>query len=196
MQSFATIESVAFQHLNDELSSAVNLIIADIRSELNAQGHNLTGSLSRSITQTVTQKAGQIISEVDMLRYGAAQNEGVKPSRIPFGRPTSGMPGVKSQFISALQDWVKRRGIESNDKIALGIAFAIAKKMKKEGMPTRGAMRFSSNGRRRGFINVPVARGNARLVRSIGDASQRYVFDLLDGVLLNLDQEFENITSL
>lgn len=191
MRSFDAIQATAFASLNDELEQAVAELIEEIRAELREQGHNLTGALSRSITQKVTEKAASIISEVSMLRYGAIQNDGVKPSRIPFGRPSSA-PGGKSQFITALQEWVKRRGIESNDKLALGIAFAIAKKMKKEGMPTRGAQKFSRNGRRKGFFDISLTRATTRLTGNMEKATQNYVENLIDGSLSDISAEYEN----
>jgi hypothetical protein len=42
----------------------------------------------------------------------------------------------------------------ASDKEALGIAFAIASKHKREGMPTRASARFSQTGKRTGFIEV------------------------------------------
>jgi hypothetical protein len=44
--------------------------------------------------------------------------------------------------------------MNASDKEALGIAFAIASKHKREGMPTRSSARFSQTGKRTGFIET------------------------------------------
>ena len=193
MTDFAAIESRAFSGLNATINAAVAELIKDIQNELAAQGHNLSGRLSRSLTQKIYERGQEVINDVEMLKYGAYQNEGVKPSRIPFGRAKTGSPGGTSKFIQALQQWVRDRGIAQNDKTALRIAFAIAKKMKKEGMPNRGAKKYSSNGRRRGFINVPFARGRVRTEKRIAEGVQTSVGDMLEAVILDLDKEFENL---
>jgi hypothetical protein len=193
MQSFDAIESKAFAGLTVQLNDAVNVLIDEIRSELAGQGHNLTGSLSRSLTAKVFTEANSLIAEVEMLAYGKVQNDGVKASRIPFGRASSGNIGRTSLFIQALQKWVKDRGIQQNDALALRIAFAIAKTMKKEGMPTRGSKKFSKNGRRKGFLNVATSRGTGRLTKGVAAAGQQYIGELIDGLLFEVGQEFENI---
>lgn len=193
MTDFNAIESRAFSSLNVTINAAVADLVKDIQNELAAQGHNLSGKLSRSLTQKIYERGQEVVAEVEMMKYGAYQNEGVKASRVPFGRAKTGSPGGTSKFIQALQQWVKDRGIAQNDKIALRIAFAIAKKMKKEGMPTRGARKYSSNGRRRGFVNVPFTRGRVRTEKRIAEGVQSSVGDMLQAVIIDLDKEFENL---
>jgi hypothetical protein len=41
-----------------------------------------------------------------------------------------------------------------SDREAKSIAFAIASRQKREGMPTRNSARFSSTGKRTGFIEI------------------------------------------
>lgn len=131
----------AFPKISDRLLKA-------LVKEFIEQGHNVTGKGLASINIKLTPNS--IIGEMD--DYMLIQSKGVRRSRIPYsgGRRRGG----KSQFIQALKGWVKKKGIASNDKKALGIAFAIAKTMKKEGMPTRGAFKHSKNGRRLDWIDV------------------------------------------
>lgn len=178
------------------VTRAVQELIDEIREELSFQGHNLSGGLFRSIRQRVETTADRLVSEVEMLAYGAVLNDGVKPSRIPFGRPTSGMPGRRSAFIAGLQAWVKERGIETNDALALRIAFRIAKVMRREGSPTRGSRKFSRNGRRRGFFNVGLRRGQGRMERSVGEAAADYLHTLLSATVDDLAGEYENLLAL
>ena len=194
MADFQAIQTRVYREYTTEIGEAVEFLITEIRSELSAQGHNLSGSLSQSIRAKIFRKAGQVVAEVEMLKYGVYQDEGVRPSRIPFSRATGGRPGrPRSRFISALQAWVKERGMASGDKLALRIAFAIAAKMKKEGMPTRGAYNHTRNGRRTGFITRPWEDNRREVENKLATSAESYVDRLLGDVLLEIDQDFENL---
>ena len=71
-----------------------------------------------------------------VLDYMATINTGVTASRIPYSR---GSGARSSQYIQGLTNYVKRR-MGKSDKEAKSIAFAIASKHKKEGMPTKSEM--------------------------------------------------------
>ena len=60
-----------------------------------------------------------------------------------------------------------KRANSKNAKRAL--AFAIAKEMMKDGSPTRGAFKFSSNKKRRGFVNRPFGSRKKVIERKIVD---------------------------
>jgi len=190
---FQAIESLAFAELMDDVNDVLLDLIRAMRQELALQGHNLTGKLSRSLEARVFESAQNLIGQIEMLDYGRYQDQGVPAARIPFGRQTSGPPGRVSRFIEALKEWVKLRGITSGDRLALRIAFAIAKKMKSEGMPTRGAFRFSRNGRRTGFVSFTERQERPQTFRKMQDAGERYINELLDGILLSAEQQYENI---
>ena len=134
----------------DELVKTIEQdIVQNLRTNFTLQGHKLTGTLNSSIVAmskiTDTGALIQVIAE----EYAEFVNNGVAASRIPFGKST----GAKtSKYIQALAQYAKLRFL-ADDKSALSIAFAIAKKHKKEGMPTRGSFVFSSNGRRVGAID-------------------------------------------
>ena len=123
-----------------------------IAEEWIAQGHNLSGAFIEAIQSEVEQSGGNtIISWYDTTErgYGAILNRGVTHEKIPFS-PGSG--AKTSKYIAGLFRYVKLRMAVSDDKQALGIAFAIAYKHKKEGMPTKDSAIYSSTGRRIGFI--------------------------------------------
>jgi hypothetical protein len=54
-----------------------------------------------------------------------------------------------------------------SDKEAKGIAFAIASKHKKEGMPTKGSVRFSKTGKRTGFIEQALDKNSQKFIELI-----------------------------
>ena len=142
------------------------VLIKGLRKELVAQGHKMTGSLSKSLESEVKAISNGISLIVKGNDYGAVLNNGVKANRIPFSQ---GSGATSSKYIQGLQRFVKAR-ITSNEKKSLGIAFAIAKTHKKEGMPSKGSLRFSNNGRRTGWIDYAVKdteKEFSKLVRTV-----------------------------
>lgn len=114
-----------------------------------AQGHELTGQAVRDMETriSVTAKGYQIDGYLN--DYMAYLNTGVPASRIPYS-PGSG--AARSKYIAGLERYAKMR-MGASDREALSIAFAIASKHKWEGMPTRGSARYSSTGKRTGFVD-------------------------------------------
>jgi hypothetical protein len=98
--------------------------------------------------------------------YMAINNSGVTANRIPY-TPNSG--NKTSKYISGLIDYVKRR-MGKSDKEAKGIAFAIASKHKREGMPTKGSVRFSTTGKRTGFIEIALEKSSPKFIELIENA--------------------------
>jgi hypothetical protein len=114
-----------------------------------AQGHNLTGKAVRDLETRIVQTAQGFLVLGYVNDYMAYLNTGVTAARIPYS-PGSG--ARTSRYISGLQTYVKLR-MGKSDKEALSIAFAIASKHKREGMPTRASARYSNTGKRTGFID-------------------------------------------
>ena len=125
------------------------LIVDELRRQYRLQGHNLTGKLIASIEQKVTLTVTGAKVQVLIVDYGVIINNGTPASRIPY-TPGSGRGGT-SKYIQGLQNFARLR-MGLNAREALSVAFAIAKKQSKEGMPTKGSFRFSKNGKRTGAI--------------------------------------------
>ena len=119
----------------------------DLATELEEQGHRLSGKLEKSISYEILQEPNAFVIAFDYLKYGIYVNNGVSPQNIPYSGRTG--RGGTSKYIQALIDYAKARGM-TKPKSA---AFAIAAKHKREGMPTKASRRFSANGRRTGFQN-------------------------------------------
>ena len=114
-----------------------------------AQGHNLTGAAVRDLETRIVQTAQGFLISGYVNDYMGYLNTGVTSNRIPYS-PGSG--ARTSRYIAGLQTYAKLR-MGKSDKEALSIAFAIASKHKREGMPTRASARFSQTGKRTGFID-------------------------------------------
>jgi hypothetical protein len=156
-------------------------LVEELQKELIQQGHKLTGKLVNSIEHAVTNFRRQLSLEISYLRYGAIVNDGVRASRVPFGGKGTG--AKTSKYIQALIRWVELRNIAQGIK-AQGVAFAIARKHKKEGIPTVGSRAFSRNGRRVGFQNIVLADNLDRIedtVSNAGDAAVNAALDVIVG---------------
>jgi hypothetical protein len=151
------------QKLADDISL---LAITVVANEWRAQGHELSGSAVKQMETVIREEIATIVIEGYVPDYMAINNSGVTAARIPY-TPNSGRP--PSKYISGLIDYVKRR-MGKSDKEAKGIAFAIASKHKKEGMPTKGSVRFSTTGKRTGFIEQALDKNSPKFIELIENA--------------------------
>jgi hypothetical protein len=154
--------------------TVADMILADVVQEIEAQGHKATGKLVQSVRQETQKLLDGIGSDLSFLSYGGIVNSGVSASRVPFsigkGR------GGTSKFIQALMNWVRFKNIAGGlDKDIRRATFAIARNMKKEGIPTQGAFRFSANGRRIGFIDYTIDSRENWIESEIGSVTQAYI---------------------
>jgi hypothetical protein len=154
----------SLQKLADEISL---LAISVVANEWRLQGHELTGSAVKQMETMVRMEINTLIIEGFVPDYMAINNEGVKSDRIPY-YPGSGRK--TSKYIDGLIDYVQRR-MGKSEKEAKGIAFAIASKHKKEGMPTKNSViKHSKTGRRTGFIEIALEKNNAKFIELIENA--------------------------
>lgn len=116
--------------------------------EWRRQGHELTGKAANTIEYEVEQKAGATNIRFYIQDYMANINQGIPANRIPYS-PGSG--AKFSKFIAGLTRYAKMR-FGANQKDAEEAAHRIARSALKTGLPGPGSKRFSSTGRRTGFI--------------------------------------------
>lgn len=146
----------------EELGQKIGRIVtAAVKKAFALQGHKLTGELNNSISYQVEARTDGAKIEVMLLNYGMVLNYGVPPSRIPFS-PNSGAKG--SKYIDGLKMFAKLK-FGADDKTALGIAFAIAHKHKKVGMPTAGKSKM-------GAVFNALEDVNDKVVELINDAME------------------------
>jgi hypothetical protein len=150
----------SLQKLADEISV---LAISVVANEWRAQGHELTGSAVKQMETMVRMEINTLIIEGFVPDYMAINNQGVPANRIPY-YPGSGRK--ESEYIKGLMKYVQQR-MGKSEKEAKGIAFAIASKHKKEGMPTKGSVRFSKTGKRTGFIEQALDKNSPKFIELI-----------------------------
>ena len=162
----------------DEFASDMTILFVE---ELEAQGHRATGKLIASVVAKVKTMLDNIEVQMSHLDYGIIVNTGLSPERVPYSR---GSGAKTSKFIEALMGWIRLKGIGGGlDKTVRGIAFAMATTMKREGIPTKGSYRFTSNGRRTQWIDYIYNRYNVEWQDRIADISGDYMEDVFDAML-------------
>lgn len=117
-----------YQKLGEQVGEVVKKAV---KQAFVMQGRTLTGALINSIDYSVNATVTSAFVEFTLLDYGMILNYGVPANRIPFS-PGSG--AKSSKYIDGLKLYAKLR-FNANDKEAERIAFAIAHKHKKFGMP-------------------------------------------------------------
>ena len=140
-------------------------LIADLQQELKDQGHYLTGALEKSMQSFQTENGVKVDSEVIALDYLQKLDEGV--------------PGyqIDESDIAGLTRYATLR-FGKTGKAAIKAAIAIARKHRKEGMPTKNSYQFSKNGERLDAIPLSYdeKENNALIEQSLSDE----IDDLID----------------
>jgi hypothetical protein len=112
-----------------------DVVISAIREQWVLAGHSMTRSFEESLRYEVKQEG--IITQLKFYgkAYGVYLSRGVPASGIPY-TPGGGRGGT-SKYITGIKNWVQMKLGISDQREALGIAFAIAKKHSERGMPIR-----------------------------------------------------------
>jgi hypothetical protein len=169
----------AFEMLGNQVGE---IVLIAVRNELEAQGHKMDGNLSKSIQYEVKAEATKVLIEYSFLEYGMVLNYGVKPSKIPYKQ---GSGAKESKFIDGLKYFVLKK-MGKVGKEAEGIAFAIAKKMKSEGMPTKGSRAM---GNKLNWIGIGLENANPKVVETINKVFE----EVINGIMI---QAFGDISKL
>ena len=129
--------SSLFESAQQAVEEATAILVQETRREWQAQDKIASGKAFRSIVGKTGAGADFVFGEVYVKKYMIYQDKGVKPHRVKIGRA----------MIQGLTRWVrlKLRNVPASKRKS--VAWAIAKKMQKEGMPTRNAKRYSPSGR-------------------------------------------------
>lgn len=125
---------------NDLLQNLAELLKAEMRQQLRIAGHVMTGELEDSIEERIVSTITGRKIEIWLNSYGIALDQGVPPERIPFTEPSG--RGGRSLYIEGLQRFARLKLGVTDNRESLSIAFAIARKHKKVGMPVKGPTEF------------------------------------------------------
>ena len=146
------------------IQQASDTIINALREEFAAQGHTLTGKLEESIVSNIVTEGDTVTLQGFAVYYEEFVNDGVPASKIPYSGNSGA--GGESQYIQALIGYAKLRfGV--GDKEATSIAFAIAHKHMKEGMPTASSAQYSKTGERIGAVQAAFIKADSEIDAAI-----------------------------
>jgi hypothetical protein len=140
-------------------------IVADIKKELRAQGHFLTGELEQSFVEK------QSIDYLEAYAFAFLEDleKGVQANNIPE-------LNVNSKEFANLVYWVGQRGFRGNHFI---IAKNIWKAWQREGKPLEGSKKHSSTGEVLHAVEIAFTRNE-----------EKYFKEIDDQVITNIDKEF------
>ena len=161
------------------------VVLLAVRNELQGQGHNMSSSLSKSIEYEIKAEAQKVAIEYSLYDYGMILNYGVKPERIPY---TQGSGAKTSKFIEGLKRWVEYRTGKSG-KEAQSVAFAIARTMKKEGMPTKGSYKYSKNGRRLNWIGEGIQEATPEVTKLINEVFSEVIESVVTKAFVEVNKK-------
>lgn len=176
--------------MRHELAGLGKYLVDITGEEFQAQGHNLTGASISSIEYVVEKEGNTWVVEIWHDKHMIYLNTGVPASKIPYS-PGSG--AESSQFIEELIKWVQLRRIASGFVKAKRIAFAIATTMKREGMPTKGAYKFSGNGRRIGWLDYPINKERDEIEELLYETYAQFLADKLTEHLSDIAARYANV---
>lgn len=117
------------------------LLVRTMRAQIELAGHVMTGSLRDSIESKIEVTASTATISILLNDYGLALDGGVPPDRIPFDFIPP-YRGGKSDYIEGLKRFAQLKLGANDEKEALSIAFAIANKHKRVGLPVGGPSEF------------------------------------------------------
>lgn len=129
--------SVFVSDLIDAMREALDAGRDGLRNEWHAQGHTLTGQVSRTMTTEVITEGDNVRGVIMAEDYAVYIDAGVRADRIRYP-------------IRVMIEYFKKRGLPQKE--AVSAAWATKRTHEKEGLPTRGSYAFSKNGHRLGFI--------------------------------------------
>jgi hypothetical protein len=156
--------------IGTDIERIEQVITEFLANEWEAQGHHMTGKIVKELEWKVKQEVDRFILTGMIYPYGFYQATGAKwPGKMPP--------------IEALQGWVKSRMSIGDDKESRSIAFAIAKSLKKSGMPSPGSNRFSSTGKRTDWIEEGMKKGEDKIMDAIGELSKNVLSVKIDVIL-------------
>ena len=125
---------------NELLNNLAELLKEEMRQQLKIANHIMTGELVESIESRILSTIEGRKIEIWLNSYGIALDQGVPPDRIQFTEPSG--RGGRSKYIEGLQRFAQFKLGVTDNRESLGIAFAIARKHKKVGMPVKGPTQF------------------------------------------------------
>lgn len=140
----------------DIYKAALPLINQELRKEMVAQGHHLTGDMEDSLDANISKEGKADVMQGVAVLYTKFVNEGFPPEKASF-----------KQFPFLLEYFIKRgypvASTSPGTLTAPALAAMTIRKWMKEGMPTQASKRFSSTGSRTNMIENAFVRAENKI---------------------------------
>ena len=159
---------------NQFTQQIANIALRAVAIEWKRQGHNLTGKAIQELETRIIEADGGVIIQGYMIDYMAELNEGTKAKDIPK-RGT----GEYKQLIVKLTDYARKRGM-SGKRTFEQVAHAIVSTWYKEDKPTKASARFSSTGKRTGFIEQALTGVEPEIAKLIERAIEETITTIIE----------------
>ena len=183
------IKQEFFNEVSDRMEVFLTKVREDIRKELVAQGHVLTGRLRDSIDFEIERKQNFVQGIMYLEDYGQAIDGGIKAANVPYSG-NSGRGGT-SKYIQGLITFFRLKGLDADE--AKNAAFATANVAKREGHPTKGSFVHSSNGRRTGFFTDTLENLNNEIDIFYEEMGTSVIFKVWGDILTRFANKVEPI---
>ena len=158
------------------LNNLADLLVVTMQGQIALAGHVMTGSLRDSVEKKITETATTATIEILLNDYGLALDQGVPPENIPFDFIPP-YRGGRSKYIEGLARFAKLKLGKNDPKEALSIAFAIANKHKRVGLPVAGPSEF---------IQKTLDATEQEITRAVEEYSEIVFGVLIDNFITNI----------
>jgi len=152
--------------LRRAVEASLEAIMAAAAQEIRDQGHVATGRGVKSLEKRVREAGSVIIGDVLIESYMNYVDSGTRPHRPPYG---------------PIRRWAQAVKPGANSKELDSFAWAVVKKIEKEGTPTGGSFRFSNNGRRKNWSKFAISASENRFESIMED--EGWIRKALDNVI-------------
>jgi len=173
-----------------ELKKAIELIMTIGQRNLVNQGHKNTGALLASMKITVDKAAAELYGA----EYGLAQETGIKAENHPF----KGGKGGFNQYIEAIAEWVRQKGIEADFIKSKGIAFAIGKSQSGKGTSKIGTGMHSTKGvfdsSKQGWLSSAIKETSTQVDEIISEGAMKSIDLIITNMIKESNRNLGNIS--
>ena len=161
--------------IGTDIEKLQQVLTESLMNEWEAQGHSMTGKVIKDIEYKVKQETDKLTLSGYMYPYGNYQAQGAK---WPGKRPP----------IGPLQRFVQLRMGITDEKKSKSIAFAIAANLKKEGLPSKGGMKYTTTGKRDKFIEEAFKREEEKIIDAVSDMAGNIISLQIDTLINKLER--------
>jgi len=155
----------AFELLADRLDQKLS-------GALISQDHKHTGKLLESIELDIRKTFNGMVLEESHLKYGRAMDEGVPASKVK----------INGAMIENLARWVKFRNFRrSKNQTWKGVAFNVAKKMKKKGINPKKS--------KQGWLTRTLKDQNDYIIKTISEAAEQDILITIDNMITDAQKQ-------